>query len=147
MLDRIPADVQKGAILGAVVLVGLYLVARTVKGQIATTLNPASDKNAAYSGVNAVGAALTGDKAFSLGVWIYELLHPNATKAPVATTPRVTAPATAAPNAENVIRAQSDRQARTDPTRAPSILIPDRGGIGGSFEQQSSPDWDIYSNL
>lgn len=45
-------------------------------------VNPTSDKNLAYRGVNAVGAAVTGDDSFSLGSWFYDLTHreydPNA---------------------------------------------------------------------
>lgn len=37
--------------------------------------NPASDKNLAYSGVNSVGAAITGDEAWSLGGAIYDATH------------------------------------------------------------------------
>ncbi len=40
-------------------------------------VNPTSDKNLAYTGVNAVGAAVTGDKDFSLGSWLYDVTHPN----------------------------------------------------------------------
>lgn len=38
-------------------------------------LDPTSPDNAAYTSANAVGAALTGDQDFSLGVWLYELTH------------------------------------------------------------------------
>lgn len=38
-------------------------------------LNPGSDRNLAYRGVNAIGAAATGDDAFSLGSWLYDLTH------------------------------------------------------------------------
>lgn len=34
--------------------------------------NPTSDQNLAYSGVNAVGSALSGDADWSLGVAVYE---------------------------------------------------------------------------
>lgn len=48
----------------------------------ANAVNPTSDKNLAYTGVNAVGTALTGDESFSLGGWFYDLTHkaydPNA---------------------------------------------------------------------
>lgn len=37
--------------------------------------NPTSDKNLAYSGVNAIGAAVTGDENFTLGGAIYEATH------------------------------------------------------------------------
>lgn len=41
------------------------------------TFDPTSDKNLAYRGTNAVGAALTGDKSFSLGSWLYDITHPG----------------------------------------------------------------------
>ncbi|MBB1602550.1 hypothetical protein [Variovorax sp. UMC13] len=44
---------------------------------VGTALNPTSDQNLAYRGVNAVGNALTGDGDFSLGSWIYDRLHPE----------------------------------------------------------------------
>lgn len=69
--------------VGIVVVVGVaaylawkaYSVGKVV---VTETLNPASDKNAAYGGVNAVGAALTGDDSFSLGSWLYDVTHPGA---------------------------------------------------------------------
>ncbi|MFC3151801.1 hypothetical protein ACFOEK_12245 [Litoribrevibacter euphylliae] len=42
---------------------------------ITEDLNPVSDQNLAYSGVNGVGAALTGDEDFKLGRWLYEKLN------------------------------------------------------------------------
>lgn len=39
-------------------------------------VNPVSDQNLAYTGVNKIGSAVTGDKDFSLGVWIYDKTHP-----------------------------------------------------------------------
>jgi hypothetical protein len=40
-------------------------------------VNPASDKNIIYSGVNDVGSAISGDADFSLGSWFYDITHPN----------------------------------------------------------------------
>ena len=38
-------------------------------------LNPVSDQNLAYRGVNGIGAALTGEEDFRLGRWIYDITH------------------------------------------------------------------------
>ena len=38
-------------------------------------LNPASDKNIVYGGVNSIGAKVSGDKDWSLGGWLYEVTH------------------------------------------------------------------------
>lgn len=46
-----------------------------VKTVIQEDINPASSKNIAYSGVNSIGAKLTGDDSFSLGGWVYDKLH------------------------------------------------------------------------
>lgn len=72
-----------GAGLGLVALlaVGLLLWRGSVAlrpGGALEVLNPASDKNFAYSAVNAVGGAVTGDKDFSLGARVWELLNPGA---------------------------------------------------------------------
>lgn len=89
----------KAAAYGAVVLVGgliLYFVAKKIAGAagdaaaaVGQAVDPTSDKNLAYRGVNAVGGALTGDDSFSLGGWFYDLTHdeydPNAK--PTAATP------------------------------------------------------------
>jgi len=38
-------------------------------------VNPASDENLAYEGVNSLGAAATGDDDFRLGTWLYKHTH------------------------------------------------------------------------
>lgn len=78
--------VSKGTekiILGAVALgaVGLFLAARkgaqVVKENI-NLVNPASDENLAYRGVNAVGAAVSDDENFDLGKSLFCFFNPNA---------------------------------------------------------------------
>lgn len=68
-------------ILAGVAVAGvLYLVKRGADKAaqvIKEDLNPASDKNIVYGGVNSVGEAVTGDKDFSLGSWLYEVLNPE----------------------------------------------------------------------
>lgn len=44
---------------------------------VGQAVNPTSDKNLAYRGVNAVGSAVSGDSSWSLGTWVYDLLHPD----------------------------------------------------------------------
>ena len=44
-------------------------------GDIGTAVNPTNNENIFYTGVNGVGTALTGDKNFSLGGWIYDATH------------------------------------------------------------------------
>lgn len=67
---------------GAVVLFLLYRARNVLQQTLSTSLNPTSDQNLAYRGVNGVGAAVTGDQGFSLGSYIYDLFHdeydPNA---------------------------------------------------------------------
>lgn len=48
-------------------------------------VNPVSDQNVFYKGVNAVGTVLSGDPEFTLGGWVYDVLHPTASGQP--TTP------------------------------------------------------------
>lgn len=52
---------------------------------VGAALNPTSDQNLAYRGVNAVGSRLTGDSDFSLGSWLYDQVHPE----PAYEAPRV----------------------------------------------------------
>lgn len=52
-------------------------------------INPASDQNLAYRGVNAIGSAVTGDNSFSLGSWLYDKF--NADPLAASSTP-LTAP-------------------------------------------------------
>ncbi len=47
-------------------------------GTVGQAVNPTSDQNLAYRGVNAVGAAISGRDSFSLGSWIYDLVHEDA---------------------------------------------------------------------
>jgi hypothetical protein len=61
----------------------LYYVATKVveklggaAGSVANSVNPTSDKNLVYRGVNQVGEVLTGDASFSLGSWLYDKFNP-----------------------------------------------------------------------
>lgn len=44
---------------------------------VGTGLNPTSDQNWAYRGVNAAGASLTGKPDFDLGGWTYDVAPPG----------------------------------------------------------------------
>lgn len=71
------------ALAGIVIAIYLYeKLKNPVTTFVTQTINPVSPNNAIYSGVNKVGANLTGDTSFSLGSWIYSLTHssydPNA---------------------------------------------------------------------
>src|SRR5579863_7924709 len=48
----------------------------TAAGAVGTAINPTDPNNLAYRGVNAVGASVSGDSSWSLGGWIYDLVHP-----------------------------------------------------------------------
>ncbi len=54
---------------------GAQAAAQITEEVITEDLNPVSDQNLAYRGVNGVGAALTGDNEFTLGRWLYEITH------------------------------------------------------------------------
>lgn len=58
---------------GGEVLEGVSVAAQ----RIGTAVNPVSDQNLAYRGVNAVGASISGSKEWSLGSAIYDLVHPS----------------------------------------------------------------------
>lgn len=76
----------KAAAYGVGVLVGgavLYWVvskaldkAAGAAEATAQAVNPTSDQNLAYRGVNAVGAAVSGDPSWSLGSWLYDVFNP-----------------------------------------------------------------------
>lgn len=73
-IDKLPGGVwlALGAAVGVLVVVG---AAR----KHAAKLNPANPDNLVYSGVNAVGDKLDDgqdNNSFSLGAWIYDVLHP-----------------------------------------------------------------------
>ncbi len=60
---------------GAAFLV--YTQYQRAKAVVTTKLNPASDQNLVYQGVNAAGEKLTGQTGFSLGSWLYDVMNPN----------------------------------------------------------------------
>lgn len=72
----------RDAVVIAAVGVGLYLFFKRevsdAAAAVGNAINPASDENLAYRGVNAVGGALSGDEHWTLGGWLYDILHPSA---------------------------------------------------------------------
>lgn len=60
--------------IGAVGIAGavLYFGAR----KVGAAVNPANPDNVVNRGVSAIGAAVTGEKHFSLGSAIYDFFHP-----------------------------------------------------------------------
>lgn len=68
-----------GLVVGGVLVVGLvWFLFRDKLAAVGTALNPASDRNLAYRGVNAVGSAVTGEPDFSLGSWLYDVFNVDA---------------------------------------------------------------------
>lgn len=61
---------------------GVSGAADFVGHHVSTTINPASDQNIVYRGVNAVGGAISGDDSWSLGSWIYDVFNPEPTPTP-----------------------------------------------------------------
>jgi hypothetical protein len=49
--------------------------ATTAVGGIVPRVNPASDQNVIYSGVNGIGGAVTGEQGWTLGGAIYDWTH------------------------------------------------------------------------
>lgn len=103
---------SRAAMIGVGVAVAglvVYLLAKKVAGAagdaaraVGAAIDPTADTNLAYRGVNHVGTAVTGNKDWSLGVAIYDLLHGNF-------DPN-------APSKLNILEANSDADGR------PSIL-------------------------
>lgn len=63
---------------GALFLIGAYYTGKKAKAAAADVLesiNPASTENVVYRFVNHIGASVTGDPNWNLGVEIYDLLH------------------------------------------------------------------------
>lgn len=74
-LEKIPVNAWLA--VGALA-VGLYLFKRNA-GAMLNAVNPTSDSNLAYKGVNAVGDQLDDGQdndSFSLGSWLYDMTHP-----------------------------------------------------------------------
>lgn len=72
---------SKVAVVGAVTvatLITAYLIkaqAQKAAGAALESINPLNNDNIFSSGVDAVGAKLSGNKYWSLGGWIYNITH------------------------------------------------------------------------
>lgn len=70
------------AIIAAAAVV--YLLGRRVVAEageaaaaVGRAVDPTSDQNIFYRGVNRVGEVLTGERDFSLGGWLYDVFNPT----------------------------------------------------------------------
>jgi hypothetical protein len=57
-----------------VALVVAWVLNRTAKAAGAA-INPTDRDNLAYRGVNAVGEAVSGERGWTLGGWLYDVTH------------------------------------------------------------------------
>lgn len=78
------SDIAGGVVKGVVGAVGgIVGGVATATGDIIAdgyntlpnAIKPTSDQNIFYQGTNKIGAALTGDKNFTFGGWIYDVTH------------------------------------------------------------------------
>lgn len=75
-----------GGVAVAAAVVG-YLLYKKAGKTLSTTLNPASDQNAAYKGANATLAAVTGNNTDTVGTWLFGLFNPSAAAGSSQVTP------------------------------------------------------------
>lgn len=73
---------------------GLVGAAGELAGKVGEALNPASQNNLVYRGVNGAGEVISGDQGWSLGVWAWEALNPGQ----AARDNAITAPTNLNPN-------------------------------------------------
>jgi hypothetical protein len=73
-------DIIVVGVAGVVILAAGWYAKKKLGAALTTAapyVNPLDSRNLAYSGVNAVGGALTGEAGFTLGGWIYDITHPG----------------------------------------------------------------------
>lgn len=80
MKVELPASVGMGIGVALVVVVAAVLIARKLAPALGQAVNPVNPDNVFHSGVNAAGAAITGDESFSLGGWFHDLLSSDNAK-------------------------------------------------------------------
>lgn len=79
---------QQTVVYGLIGMAGAYFLGKflikdaaaevgQVASRVGAAINPTSDQNIFYRGVNAIGAAVSGDEKFNLGSWTYDVLHPS----------------------------------------------------------------------
>jgi hypothetical protein len=68
---------QLMVIAGLSAIAALVIYDKTKKAATAgiDAIPPTNPDNIFYSGVNNIGASLTGQENFSLGVWLYDITH------------------------------------------------------------------------
>jgi hypothetical protein len=74
----IKTDVIAVGVAGAVLLAAAWYAKKQISAAadvVLPAINPLDPHNLAYSGVNAIGASLTGDENFTLGGSIYDATH------------------------------------------------------------------------
>ncbi len=76
------AGLARNPVVAGVVVLGVvyFLVRKRVANaasDVLDALNPTSSGNIVNRGVSEVGRVLTGEEAFSLGGWFYDLTHPE----------------------------------------------------------------------
>lgn len=74
-------DKQLLIILGVAGLALWYAKTKAVEAaqDVAQAIDPTDPDNIFNSGVNKIGASLSGDPGFSLGSWVYDVFHPENT--------------------------------------------------------------------
>jgi len=67
------------ALLGAGAVAAYWIGTKVSAGagSVAQAVNPTSDRNLAYRGVNSIGQSVTGDGYWNLGGWLYDVTHPG----------------------------------------------------------------------
>lgn len=71
------AGIAGAYVLGKVIVKDAADEVGAVAADVGNAINPTNRNNIFYRGVNSIGAALTGKDDFNLGVWTYDILHPD----------------------------------------------------------------------
>jgi hypothetical protein len=74
------ADSKVGMVLaiGAMATVAVYVVQKKAietAGDVGHAISPTNNDNIFAAGVDSVGAKLSGDENFKLGVWLYDVVN------------------------------------------------------------------------
>lgn len=84
-MKKLPTDATT-IVVGAAVALGGYLLlkreAAAAVDKVTTAVDPTSRDNLAYTGVNKVGRALSGDRFWTFGGWLYDLTHDDPLRTP-----------------------------------------------------------------
>ena len=145
---NIPREYLIGGAVGLGVLLSLWWIGKRTASAVAKGIDITSSDNVVASAVDKAGAAVSGNPGWSLGVWAWEVLNPEA----AASAKAGSGPSTAPKKKPAGKPATKPAAKRTGPTvggswgapavmddNPPSVLNPGSGGTGGSFEQMSKP--------